>query len=421
MKLHGPFFLEIFSGTARLTDHVAAMGVPVLPPVDIERSPLVPEPADVLDLGLWDRIMQLAHAGAIVFVHLGTPCNTFSSARKLDGGPPPLRSAQFPLGVPDLSPANQDLVTLGNLFLARSVEVALAVFDAGGNFSIENPLWSLLWQTPAMLELSRSARTLDMDFDQCAFGAPSVKPTRLRVSSELLAGVRQHCTGDHTHIQLRGKVWDARRNKVVYRTKLAQEYPHLLCAAMAVGIHELWLSELTQFAESFVLVTSPSDRKRALGTPARWKLHRQAGTAQKALASGYQLKRGAVKPLLEVEMEPGQAIRWALEVDHPFTLPVTLDPELAAAIAAVTTTPDQVLQTRVTALAFWEKEAMRLLPESIARKDCSISGVITTCEEYCLSLMLWRPDRPSLPKHPVVKKPRQPKSLAASPGGRRRV
>ena len=78
VKLHGPFFLEIFSGTARLTDHVAAMGVPVLPPVDIERSPLVPEPADVLDLGLWDRSMQLDHSGSIVCENLGTPCNTFS-------------------------------------------------------------------------------------------------------------------------------------------------------------------------------------------------------------------------------------------------------------------------------------------------------------------------------------------------------
>lgn len=130
------------------------------------------------------------------------------------------------LGVPDLSPSNQDLVTLGNLFVARSVEVALAVFEVGGNFSIESPLMSLLWSTPSMIALARTARTLDLDFDQCMFGAPSVKPTRLRVSSELLHGVRHRCNGDHGHVQLRGKIWDARRNRVVYRTKLAQEYPH---------------------------------------------------------------------------------------------------------------------------------------------------------------------------------------------------
>ena len=261
------------------------MGIAVLPPVDIERSPLVPQPCDVLGLVLWEKIMRWAHAGLIFFVHLGTPRNTFSAARKADGGPPPLRSAQCPLGVPGLSESNESLVTLGNLFLARSVEVAFAVFGSGGNFSIENPLFSLLWQTPAMVQLSQEARTLDLDFDQCAFGAPSMKPTRLRVSSELLHGVCQTCPGDHVHERLQGKTWDARRKKVVFRTKLAQEYPHMLCATMAVGIHQIWLDDLQQFAPSLALVTASADRKRALGTPARWKVHRQAATAQKALAT----------------------------------------------------------------------------------------------------------------------------------------
>jgi hypothetical protein len=35
------------------------------------------------------------------------------------------------------------------------------------------------------------------------------------------------------------------------------------------------------------------------------------------MAAGYQLKRGAAKPLLEVEMEPGQAIKFALDAVHP--------------------------------------------------------------------------------------------------------
>ena len=43
-------------------------------------------------------------------------------------------------------------------------------------------------------------------------------------------------------------------------------------------------------------------------------------TAEKALAAGYQLKRGAAKPLLEVEMEPGEAAQWMMSsIPHPFT------------------------------------------------------------------------------------------------------
>lgn len=101
----------------RLTDHVAALGIPVLPPIDVETYtsewvPPVPRPVDILDAALWDRVMILAHLGAIFFVHSATPCNTFSAARKLDGGLPALRSEAYPLSLPDLSPENHTLVIL---------------------------------------------------------------------------------------------------------------------------------------------------------------------------------------------------------------------------------------------------------------------------------------------------------------------
>ena len=41
---HGPWFLEIFSGTARLTAAVRALGVPCLPPIDITVCQEVPSP-----------------------------------------------------------------------------------------------------------------------------------------------------------------------------------------------------------------------------------------------------------------------------------------------------------------------------------------------------------------------------------------
>ena len=89
----GPWFLEIFSGTAMLTKAARAV-----PPTDRHYNPcdMVPQPFDVVDADNWDFIMALVHAGAVRFLHCGTPCNTFSAARKLDGGPPPLRSQEQP-------------------------------------------------------------------------------------------------------------------------------------------------------------------------------------------------------------------------------------------------------------------------------------------------------------------------------------
>ena len=72
------------------------MGVPALPPVDVVVSDLVNEAADVLDLAVWETIMAIIAAKLVFLLHCGTPCNTFTAARKDDGGPPPLRSRDAP-------------------------------------------------------------------------------------------------------------------------------------------------------------------------------------------------------------------------------------------------------------------------------------------------------------------------------------
>ena len=86
---------EVFSGTARLTQTVREGKVPCLPPIDITLCAAIPCAFDVLDLRQWELFM-LIYFGCIFFAHFGAPCNSYSGARKDDGGPPPLRSLEFP-------------------------------------------------------------------------------------------------------------------------------------------------------------------------------------------------------------------------------------------------------------------------------------------------------------------------------------
>ena len=251
--VHG--FWRSFSGTARLTTAVRALGVPCLPPIDITVCQEVPSPFDVLDCDKWSFIMKLIACGAIKFIHFGTPCNSFSAARKEDGGPPPLRSEEFPEGFPDLDGLNLAITMLGNFFAERTVEAAEAVVRAGGDFSIENPRWSLLWCTIWIRRLMREARTFQVDFDQCAFGAASMKPTRILMSHQRLqAGLARKCPGNHAHEVLKGKVWSDQFGKVVFRTKLAQVYPHAMCSQMARDIEALWSRPLEHFAPLLLFV-----------------------------------------------------------------------------------------------------------------------------------------------------------------------
>ena len=63
-------------------------------------------------------------------------------ARSRLEGPPPVRSVQEPLGFKNLA---QELF-IGNEVLVRSLLLAELVLLAGGNFSLENPESSLMWE-----------------------------------------------------------------------------------------------------------------------------------------------------------------------------------------------------------------------------------------------------------------------------------
>ena len=364
MAAAGPGFLEIFSGAATLTKAAREAGLPCLPPIDITPCELVPQPFDVVDADNWDFIMALAHAGTIRFLHCGTPCNTFSAARKLDGGPPPLRSHEQPLGLPHLDPENEAMVFLGNLFLQRSCMACLAVYLHGGDFSIENPEFSLMWSTPDIIELKRLTKAWLVDFDQCFFGAPSVKPTRLLVSHQGFDALHHRCPGGHRHEQLKGKVWSDFFGRWVYRTKLAQVYPVALCTQLVRIISSFWADQVPQFELSFRLLSD--ERKRPVGQALRWHDHRQALSALKAEAAGYQLKCGARKPLLHLETEPGVAIEWALSIPHPLCIEVELDQDLRRCVCNLAADLPAVVQQRLDALHFWETRAIALLPSTSA-------------------------------------------------------
>ena len=116
---------------------------------------------------------------------------------------------------------------------------------------------------------------------------------------------------------------------------------------------------------SFDLVTPAADRKRELGCTRPHKLRRQLDTAQAAMTAGYQLKRGAFKPLLEFELEPGEAIQRVMQLKRPFTQMVDLPPAREAALQRVARHPAEVLRDRERLVNQRCQEALRLLPVSV--------------------------------------------------------
>ena len=226
-------------------------------------------------------------------VHFGTPCTTFSRARRDDGGPPPLRNEQFLLGLGSLSELNAEKVRLGNLFLDITIDLVLCVVSAGGHWSIENPAGSMIWLMPQMLALLAKVHSDRYYLDMCAFSAKHKKPTVFVSSVALLADFVKVCPGcstKHVHFTLQGRVRGP-NGKWIWATKLAQAYPGPLCSAYAEALQPLRTAAGKEVSlpcaasspvcpllaapdSTFALTVPAAERKRDLGAPCRFVEHR---------------------------------------------------------------------------------------------------------------------------------------------------
>ena len=177
-----------------------------------------------------------------------------------------------------------------------------------------------------------------------------MKPTAL-VGTFKLNALALKCDKDrrpHVHDPLIGTLNVGGIKK--FKTRLAQVYPTQLC--------QLWAKEIAQQLQVKVLHQDPleltftmaipsSERKRRLGQPVPWMVHRQFATGERAQAAGYQLKKGVTPPLIPVEMEPGEAVRYALNVVHPFTGTLPIEPDLQECLSNSLSRLVEPLQTTV--------------------------------------------------------------------------
>ena len=334
---------------------------------EIEINEFVFQSVDLLDPTVLSHIKFLIKEGWVLGIHFGTPCSSYSRARKNDGGPPPLRSASSLWGLTGLKDKDREKVELGNKFMTITVDLALFCFDHNVPWSIENPAGSFLWLMPPMIELVRRCRASRIELDMCRFGSPHMKPTAIVGTFKLIA-LALRCDRDrrpHQHDPLSGTVMV--NGKKMFKTRLAQVYPAHLCQQWAAEIcSQLQRQEVVTdpLALTFTMTIPSKERKRSLGQPVPWSVHRQLGTGERAQAAGYQLKKGVTPPLIPFEMEPGEAVRFALSLTHPFTGTLPIDPDLQECLSLAVRFPEWLNSYRKHVLAFWEAQAIRLLPET---------------------------------------------------------
>ena len=223
--------LEIFSGSGhfsaawRRSAHLKH--VPIFE-IDLKNHPS----HDLLSKQCQNMILGWIRSGLVVAVWLGTPCTSFSRARDVPPGPPPLRSDNQPYGLPGLSAADQLKVRIGNELAWFSVRVLTLCASLRIAAALENPWTSRIWLFRGFRRLRRRWKLLATDY--CQDGMPWRKRTGLlSVCVDLTSAVRL-CVGPRgicsrtgeRHVELRGL--DNGR----FRTLLAEPYPRRLCTRL---------------------------------------------------------------------------------------------------------------------------------------------------------------------------------------------
>ena len=187
---------------------------------------------------------QQIKSGAIIGCGGGPPCETYTAARLLPGGPPPLRTYDEPLGLPSNNQRQWKQTLLGTVLMQFITEMVFLCACVGGCAFIEHPSYptwarnlrpSSTWSSLAMRWLKRLNCTSVVTFDQCIYGCKARKPTTLMLirlphlrDSILGMGRAGRCAHpDGFHVGLQGKDSTGQ-----YRTAVAKIYPE----AMNLGI-----------------------------------------------------------------------------------------------------------------------------------------------------------------------------------------
>ena len=237
-----PVIIEVFCGSARVTASLRAIGMTSAFGVDHDTSKAVAA-AKVLDLSTkhgQDVLLTWLQSPMVVGLFIAPPCGTCSLARCIQlrdshgrpiPGPRPLRTKEFPEGLPDLKDIERRRVSQANRLYSFVQQLVTAAHERGLIVVVENPRSSLFWSTSFWkgIKVPMAYTT----HQACAYGGCRPKFTTLAHNCREFAAINKLCPGEspfHVH-----KPWGIVHTAAGTHFSTSEEtaYPLGLAAAIA--------------------------------------------------------------------------------------------------------------------------------------------------------------------------------------------
>ena len=141
---------------------------------------------------------------------MAPPCGTSTRARNkriaqylIDQGAPnpqPLRSDDYPLGLPDLEFLDQKKVDAANAIYELCYRVMLLCKSKAILVSCENPLRSYMWSIAPWAQLLLDDFFESVEFQNCMFGGTRDKWSRWLCTRSFFTHLALRCDGNNSHL-----------------------------------------------------------------------------------------------------------------------------------------------------------------------------------------------------------------------------
>ena len=244
-SVHDLLVVEIFAGSARLTKACKGLG---LRAVAVDKTSGRSEGphifhCDVTDPEDYQALVSFLEAekDSLAWAHFAPACGTASKARekkqhKLEREgfkmPQPLRSEDYPLGLPGLTGVDKLRTETANLVYEACANLIKLLASWGVCCTVENPSNSLFWCVPCIVELVDTLGGYDCIFDNCCHGGQRKKSSTFWCTQPWFQSLQAQCPGDDVH---RRKPWKPSvvEGKLQFPTAEEAAYPTLLCVRLA--------------------------------------------------------------------------------------------------------------------------------------------------------------------------------------------
>jgi hypothetical protein len=213
--------------------------------------------------------------------------------------PKPLRSSEYPWGLPGLEGRDRIKVETANSVYKFIAEFMTACCLHDVYFYLENPRNSYFWHIPPIVELTSRKDVIIRTCQACMLGSKRDKWTSFATNIQQSSALDVVCDGSHEHAP-----WGYNLQTKDFNTKLESEYPAEMC--------DLLSSILFQLASSLgVAVAAISTASKQITDPTK------PVRAKLAIMAGRQPRSQLIQPIIS-EYEQIMTVPISAEQYHEF-------------------------------------------------------------------------------------------------------